>query len=208
MAKLVPCKTCGVQIAKSAKVCPNCGAKQKKKNIVLGVIGILVAVAIIGAAAGSGGDAKPASSTSGSKAGPTETKTPEKTVFGVGEEVEMNDIFVTLVNVSESSGANYITPTDGKVFVICEFEIENNSSKEINVSSIVSFEAYIDDYSTSLSLSAMMSADKSQLDGTVAAGKKMNGVIGYEADKDWNTIEVRFTPNFWSNKDIIFEYSK
>lgn len=28
MAKLVKCKTCGAEIAKSAKVCPKCGAKQ------------------------------------------------------------------------------------------------------------------------------------------------------------------------------------
>lgn len=32
MAKIVKCKTCGAQIAKTAKVCPKCGAKSKKKT--------------------------------------------------------------------------------------------------------------------------------------------------------------------------------
>ena len=40
------------------------------------------------------------------------------------------------------------------------------------MSSLVSFNAYIDDYASSMSLTAIMAGDKGQLDGTVAAGKK------------------------------------
>ena len=46
--------------------------------------------------------------------------------------------------------------------------------------------------------------DKNQPDGTVAPGKKMNGVIGYEVPADWKELEIKFTPDFWSNKDISF----
>ena len=46
--------------------------------------------------------------------------------------------------------------------------------------------------------------NKNQLDGAVAAGKKFNGVIGYEVPTDWKELEVRFTPDFWSGKDIVF----
>lgn len=31
MDKMTKCKTCGADIAKSAKVCPACGAKQKNR---------------------------------------------------------------------------------------------------------------------------------------------------------------------------------
>ena len=72
----------------------------------------------------------------------------------------------------------------------------------------MSFEAYVDDYSANMDLSAMLVANKNQLDGSVAAGKKMNGVIGYQVDKDWKELEIRFTPSFWSGKDIIFTYAK
>ena len=115
---------------------------------------------------------------------------------------------MTLVSVKESRGANFMAPSDGKVFLICEFEIENNSNRDIAVSSIASFEAYVDDYSTSMNLSATVSSDKPQLDGSVAAGKKMNGTIGYEVDENWKTIEIRFAPNFWSGKGITFEHNK
>ena len=138
----------------------------------------------------------------------TEAQPTEPDGFTVGDTVELRDVYVTLVKVSENNGGNYMTPSDGKVFVVCEFEIENNSSKDIAVSSIVSFEAYFDDYSTSMNLSAMLSTEKPQLDGTIAAGKKMNGVIGYEVDPDWKNLEIRFTPDFWAGKDITFTYSK
>lgn len=46
MEKLTRCKSCGEEIAKSARVCPKCGARRKirKFPIVLGVIAILIAV--------------------------------------------------------------------------------------------------------------------------------------------------------------------
>ena len=51
MDKMTKCKTCGADIAKSAKVCPACGAKQKK-HIVLGIILVIIGLSIIGAALG------------------------------------------------------------------------------------------------------------------------------------------------------------
>ncbi len=212
--KMVKCKTCGEEIAKSAKICPKCGAKQKK-HTVLGVVflvfGILVIIAAIG---GSGGDGKPQKISESNSPDqnvsqePDDSAKPEDEIFTVGDSVSLDDIVVTLVDVSESDGGNYMTPEDGKVFILCEFKIENNSGADIGVSSMISFEAYVDDYSTSMNLSAMLSSDKPQLDGSVADGKKINGVIGYEAEKGWQSIEVRFTPNFWSGKEITFVYSK
>ena len=48
--KMVQCKTCGAEIAKSAKTCPSCGAKNKKKpfGIILVLIGLLIIVGALG----------------------------------------------------------------------------------------------------------------------------------------------------------------
>lgn len=212
MAKIVRCKTCGAEIAKSAKVCPKCGAKQKK-HIVLGVILVIFGILLISAAIGGGSDdgepKKVVDSTPvQSQDEDNNSAEPEKTTFGVGEQVSLNDVVVTMNNVTESNGSQFNKPTDGNTFILCEFTIENNSEKDLAVSSLMCFEAYVDDYSTSMSLSASLESDKSQLDGTVAAGKKMNGTIGYEAPADWKEIEVRFTPDFWRGKDITFIHSK
>lgn len=137
-----------------------------------------------------------------------ESTAPDDGTYTVGDAVSMNDIVVTLVNVSESEGTKFAKPDDGKIFILCEFTIENNSKNDIAVSSLLCFEAYVDDYTTGMNLSAIMSGDKPQLDGSVASGKKMNGIIGYSADKGWNSIEVRFKPDFWSGNEFLFTYTK
>ena len=206
------CKNCGKEIDDKAVVCPNCGVatsekKKKKKHPILGAIILIFGILLIVGAVSGGGD-KPEKVVEASVNISTSPATTEKTEFTVGDKVELNDIVVTLVDVSENTGTAYTKPSDGKVFVLCEFEIENNSGKDIAVSSIMCFEAYFDDYATSMNLSALLNTDKAQLDGSVAAGKKMNGVIGYEVDSGWSELEIRFTPNFWSGKDIIFTYAK
>jgi len=52
-SKLKNCKVCGMEIAKSAKTCPHCGAKLKKRHPLL--IGLAVLI-VFSALAGSSGD--------------------------------------------------------------------------------------------------------------------------------------------------------
>ena len=135
----------------------------------------------------------------------TQQQEERQTTFGVGETAELNNVGVTLLGVTESDGSAYNKPTEGNTFVLCEFEIENNSTSDIGISSMLSFDCYCDDYAASISLTALAEkGSKQQLDGTIAGGKKMNGVIGYEVPKDWKELELRFTPSFWSRKDVVF----
>lgn len=201
--KLTKCKACGAEIAKAAKTCPQCGAKIKNKKVLL--IGILVLVIVIAIAAGSG-DSEPKKV---GEIGSTQTETQDsgnkKSTFAVGEIAEMKNVRAALVSVEESTGSTYNKPADGKVFLICEFEIENLSKEEMNVSSILCFEAYCDDYSCSTSFGGLLEKeDKEQLDGTVAPGKKMNGVIAYEVPEDWQKLEIHFTPDAFTNDAFVF----
>lgn len=207
MGKLVKCKSCGAEIAKSAKVCPQCGAKRKSSalKVVLVVLGVLI---VMGAIGSMWSDNEPKKIGEANPTAQAESKAPEQTVFYVGDKVELNHVIVTLENVRESSGSTYNKPSDGNVFVLCEFTIENNSEKDLAISSMLCFSAYVDDFSTNMSLSALIEKSGEQLDGTVAAGKKMKGEIGYEVPADYETLEIRFIPDFWSGNDIIFSYSK
>lgn len=201
--KMKKCKVCGSEIAKNAKVCPNCGAKNRINPFL--VIAIFFAVILlIGALASAGSDTPEEVENTD----PKETKENTSSVFHVGDVVELNDINVTLVNVSENSGSEFLAPSDGNVFVVFEFYIDNQSEDEIAVSSLVSFEAYFDDFASIISVSAIANSGESQLDGPIAPGKKMSGIVGYEAPSDWSKAEIRFTPDFWSGKEIIFEYEK
>lgn len=57
MASLKPCKACGNMIAKDAKVCPSCGAKNKRGGGCGVVIVALLVIVVIAFIAGKGGQA-------------------------------------------------------------------------------------------------------------------------------------------------------
>ncbi len=202
------CKYCKTEIPKNAKVCPVCRKKQKHIGgfIALGIVALIVVIII---AANAGSDSKPKKVGDDKSASAGSGDSEEKDVFTKGEIAEMNGVQVTLKDYEESNGTEFLTPDDGNVFVIVTFEIANNSDSEITVSSITSFEAYVDDYSVSTSISAESVKDGvGILDGTVAAGKKMSGIIGYEVPKDWKNMEISFTDNVWSDSAFKFEIKK
>lgn len=125
--------------------------------------------------------------------------------FKVGDSVELKGVVVTFLGVTENTGSTYNKPEDGNVFVLCEFEIVNNSKEELAVSSIMSFKAYCDDYACDLSFGALMEkGNKDQLDGSVAAGKKMKGVVGYEVPANWKELEVQYSLNILYDDMIVF----
>lgn len=207
------CKNCYKMIDDDTDFCPHCGQNQKvkvkKKGVARKVIGITIAVigfiGFLGAFFDALGGSEPV------KIGEvyqTDRTVSKSSTFTVGDVVELNNIQVTLASVKESTGGQFFSPDAGNVFLICEFNIENNSSSDVAVSSLMCFETYIDDYSVNMDISATTSSNKNQLDGMVAAGKKMNGVIGYQAPSNWSEIEIRFTPDFWANQNIIFTYSR
>lgn len=208
------CKHCKSEIPYDAKVCPVCRKKQGAPGCLIVVL-VVVVLVVIAAFAGGGESNSPqkVESTSGTSQSASQASQaqsqPEQTVFTVGDTVELNGVKTTLLSAEEYPGKQYMMPTDGNVFLVCQFEIENDSSAEINVSSMVSFNAYCDDYSVSLSVTGEMLEDSwKSLDGTVAPGKKINGVIAYEIPQDWQKMEISYTPSFWSGHDVQFEINK
>lgn len=126
-------------------------------------------------------------------------------IFQVGEIAMLNNLKATLVGITQNNGSDYNKPGEGNVFVLCEFLIENNSDEELSISSLLCFEAYCDDFACEYSISALLTEEnKAQLDGSVAPGKKMSGVIGYELPADWQELEIHFTPDLISGNEFVF----
>ncbi len=224
------CKYCQSEIDKKAKVCPNCHKKQggKLKFIII-VIFVIIIIGAIGSnndepkkvetknadssnqsvSSSDGKENNDEKSTEDTKDDVKAEETQEEvTSFKVGETASLKDVLVTLNGVTESEGGDFNKPSDGNVYALCEFTIENNSDRDIAVSSMISFEAYCDDFSVNQSFTGLIEkGDKNQLDGSVAAGKKMNGVIVYEVPKNWKELEINFTPDFWG-KEMTFIATK
>lgn len=93
------CKTCGKRIAKNAKTCPHCGAKQKGK---LGLIVIIIIVLLLFfAAVGRGG------SSSDSSSEPTADSTKETVEEITYTEYSMADLTSDLENNAAAANEKY-----------------------------------------------------------------------------------------------------
>ena len=174
---------------------------------------LLLAALVVSLTACGGGEVKkvenPSSASAEAAAEKSESKTAkeDKVVFKSGETAELNGVKVTLAEVKESKGSEFVKPKDGHVFLLPTFEIENGSDKELNISSMMSFEAYVDGYATNLDISALTEKDGEQLDGKVAPGKKMKGVVGYDVPADYKELEIKFKADLLG-KEITFKYTK
>lgn len=173
------------------------------------LLALLMAMMIAVTGALAAGCSSDTSSGEGGNAGgeASESEAEEKSEYGVGETATINDVDITLVGAVESAGDDFFTPAEGNKFEILEFEIANNSDEEVAVSSIMCFEAYCDDYSIDVSYDGELAPEaegKSTLDGTVAAEKKMNGIIAYEVPADFERLEVDVNLDVCSDEAVKF----
>ena len=64
MAKLVKCKSCGKDVADTAKSCPGCGAKVKKPIYKRVWFWVIIVFVVIGLASGGSGESSESSNSS------------------------------------------------------------------------------------------------------------------------------------------------
>nr|WP_162990827.1 DUF4352 domain-containing protein [Maliibacterium massiliense] len=109
--------------------------------------------------------------------------------------------------MTETAGA-LIKPEAGNVFLLCKLDIQNNSDRELAVSSMMSFACYVDDTKVDISIPTLGSkGSEAQLDGSVAAGKKMSGVLGYEVPEGGKR-EISFKPDPLKTQQLVFAAEK
>ena len=220
---LIKCPECGKEVSSGAASCPNCGhpisgqtllvKKEKKKGSCLGrIVGFIVFFILVGVGIGALSDGesdypKKVGTIKSKETESTEEKT--KDIFDIGEIAEYHDIQVCVLGYETSNGNQFSSPEKGNEFVFLNVEIANNSEKELTVSSLMSFEAYCDDYKLNFSSGALMAMDsRTQLDGTIDSGKKLKGYIGFEVPTDWKTVELQFVDSIWSNNKFKFKIAK
>jgi hypothetical protein len=138
-AKMHACKICSKEVAKSAKVCPHCGAKLKMgffKKAFLGIVGFIVLIVIIvslgskdskPATSGTAGEAKAASTT----VSKTASAPVELTKEGVSSDVK---IVVEGVESKAQVGDNQFSKKDAQgVFKIVKVTLTNNQKDAITI---------------------------------------------------------------------------
>ena len=220
------CRHCGNQLDDDAKFCSSCGndprravsqipkKKGKVGKVILIVVGVLFALGVIGNMVSDDTEQKPASasvpaaakSPSSSSSSASSSIREEDALRSIGDTITISGVSFKLENAYESEGNSLFTPSDGNTYLVCSFDIANNSKKDFVLSTLLCFEAYVDDYSVNQTFFSGNS-DKT-LDGTVAVGKKISGSIAYEVPSDWAVFELSVTPDIISGKKANFKIAK
>jgi hypothetical protein len=123
MAKLIKCKECGKEISKSAKTCPHCGAKIKKRKGLAITILIIGGIIIIGSAIG----------------GSSKSETSSSYNVTVGESIQVNPYEISIVSIKRLTKVGDIftetAPSEGGIFIGIYYQIKNISNEPQDTSS-------------------------------------------------------------------------
>lgn len=126
----------------------------------------------------------------------------------IGSTQTINDLSVTFTAIRRNSGGKLFSPENGNEYLIFEFDIENNSTKEVSLSSMLSFAAYIDGYKAQLNLSGIVEDGGMQIDTTLASGRHILGIVAYEVPVNWSVAEIRFSPEIFGSDELIFSATR
>ena len=232
--KLKSCKTCGQEIAKSAKACPHCGAKNKKPIFMKWWFWLILVVLII--SIGTSGKNDDNSTTTNKTSndnqnisftwndsdktnddqsissketnGTVETERAEsnKNEYYVGDVLEDGDTKIVFMSSGDYIEENeFLQPAEGNKYIFLQFAFENTSkNNDISISSF-SFECYADGYAAE-----MYYGGEGDLSATLSAGRVTTGYIYFEVPVNAEIIEVEYETNIFTEKKIkfIFEGEK
>ncbi len=215
-SKMTVCKHCGAEIAKNAKVCPQCGGKNKKPIFLRPWFIVLVVLVVLAIIIGSSGSKSSGTtqvgtvSTSGTSSSGKTTQsssktaepTPEpKTIYNVGDILQDGNVQIVYSACGEYVSDNeYIQPKSGNKYIFLEFAFLNTGKSDASVS-FYSFNAFADGYSADMFYGA-----DDDLSATLSAGRSTVGRVYFEVPADAKEIEVEYTPNMFLDKKIKFIY--
>ena len=153
-----------------------------------------------------------------SSANPSGTSTPKKTsdatkeIYKQNETAAYNGIEITMDSYVESEGDDWSVPTEGNEFMFVHMTIVNQTSDDLVISSMASFENYCDDtkldYSAAAFTALATTSDQPKLDGTIAPGETLEGYLSLEVPLNWSTVEIRYTDKIWSDDAVHFQIKR
>ena len=203
--KMTTCKACGQEIAKSAKICPNCGAKNKKPFYLRWWFILIAIFIVLGVVGGSGSSSDANKETTNAKT--EESKTAEnpkeevKEYYSVGEEVKLNDNKLIVNRVEKSNGSDFDKPQDGNEFVIVNVTISNDGTDEITYNPY-DFEMQNAQGQITDQAFTTVNTDTALHDGKLASGGTVTGTIAFEQPVGDEGLVLKYKANMFSNKEV------
>ena len=131
----------------------------------------------------------------------------ESTLYGtIDDTLTDGSLKLTLTNayIYDSIGEGYSvnTPAEGKEYLVLFFDVENISTESEYVSHY-DFDGYVDDVACDVrSIFGDIEGIK-DLSTNLAPGKKAQGFVAFEVNKDWKDFEIHYK-KFLGDKTLVF----
>ena len=205
--KMTTCKACGKEIAKSAKSCPACGAKNKKPVFKKWWFWLIVVFLLIGLTSGDGEEAAaPSTDTSNPAQSNSQVQTDaaqiQQTRYHVGDMLMDGKTKIVYMASGEYVEENeFSQPQAGNKYIYLQFSFENTSDSDDVSISFYSFEGYADGYAVN-----MYYGGEEDLSATLSAGRNTTGYIYFEVPIDATDIEIEYTANLFTEEKATFVY--
>ena len=145
------------------------------------------------------------------------TSTPKKTadatkeIYKQNETAAYNGIEITMDSYVESEGDDWSVPTEGNEFMFVHMTIVNQTSDDLVISSMASFENYCDDtkldYSAAAFTALATTSDQPKLDERCSR-RNPGRISSLEVPLNWSTIEIRYTDKIWSDDAVHFQIKR
>ncbi len=210
--KLITCKACGCEVAKSAKFCPKCGAKNKKSIFKKWWFWVIIGVLVLAiGTTGSNTDTSTDSDGTVNQGGSSDNAggnniVSTKSEYRVGDILQDGNTKIVFMSSGDYVEENALMqPSDGNKYIFLQFAFENTSNSTDTSISYYNFECYADGYAVD-----MYYGGDDDLSATLSAGRATTGYIYFEVPVTAQSIEVEYETNVFTDKKIkfIFEGAK
>ncbi|MGL4335937.1 MAG: DUF4352 domain-containing protein [Turicibacter sp.] len=128
---------------------------------------------------------------------------PKTMVFKIGDTIEIKNFKVTVNSVRTSLGKQFMEPEAGNEFFLVDVTVENISTEEQVVSSMMMFN--IVDQDGRQMDQAIFADMNGQLDGSISPGRKMTGEYAVEVVAGTTGLELEFNGSFLTGQQVIVE---
>ncbi|MDY6994045.1 MAG: DUF4352 domain-containing protein [Pseudomonadota bacterium] len=130
----------------------------------------------------------------------------ELETYSIGESIEMNDMVLTVNEVSSPAGDQFTKPSEGYKFLVVDLTLINNSSTAVNISSLM--QMFVKDSAGrkfDVDIWATTAGGGTTPDGEYAPGETIRGQVGYEVPADETQFIFVFEADFWGTGKILVD---
>jgi hypothetical protein len=142
--------------------------------------------------------------------GPSEPPSEQDDRFSLNETAVFRNISVTAEEIIINDGWkddewSIFTPSEGNIFVAVKLNIENTSSEDQRMSTILLFDAYADGVKLEYSFGAG-SGLEGTLEGNVSPGRRLVGYYGVEVSQNAQELELEVKSSWLSSGKAVFVF--